>query len=284
MTNTFKQVNRIRTFLFSLGALLSVFNLISLNGYSSASDFETMEGFPNDVTLTSKEAISKLNSLDIENEGFLLEANQIISSSISQYWLGDIYSISDSIKMMKNNLWITPTNNYIIWTASFLYPKFRKFQLFNYKSIISRGIGSCSQQALALQDFLTESGVKAYIFGLDGHVVVYVNDSRWGELVLDPYYGGAYLPYTKDKIQSNPLLIESYYRDKGVDENEIKFLSGLYERSNEDFEWQYSRLSESVYKYKPKQFLFWKISEILKWIIPVFLIFPLIYNRFLKRD
>ena len=141
MSNTFKRVNRIRTFLFSLGALLSVFNLISLNGYSSPSDIEKMGVFPKDVTLTSKEAISKLNSLDIENEDFLLEANQIISSSISQYWAGDSYSISDSIKMMKNNLWIAPTNNYIIWSASFFYPKFRKFQLFDYKSIISRGFG-----------------------------------------------------------------------------------------------------------------------------------------------
>ena len=260
MSKILNPVIKIKIFLFSLGALLSVFNLMSLNGYSSPSDIETMGGYPNDVR----------------------DANHIISSSISHYWEDDVYSISDSIKMMKNKLWIAPTNNYIIWTASFFYPKFRKFQLFTYKSIISRGIGFCAQQAIALQDFLRESGVKTYIFGLDGHVVVYVNDSRWGELVLDPY-SGVYLPYTKDKIQSNPSLIESYYRDKGVNENEIKFFSRLYERSNENFEWPYSRLSASVYKYRPKLFLFWKISEILKWIIPVFLIFPLIHNKFLKR-
>ena len=283
MSNIFNPVNRKRNLLFSLGALLSVFNLISLNGYSSPSDIETMGVYPNDVTLTSKEAISKLNSLDIENEDFLREANQIVSSSIAHYMSGDIYSISDSIKMMKNNLWIAPTNNYIIWTASFFYPKFRKFHLFNYKSIINRGIGDCSQQAIALQDFLRKSGVNAYIFGLDGHVVVYVNDQKWGELVLDPDIG-VYLPYTKDEIQSNPSLIEPYYRDKGISESTIKKYVALFARSNQEFDPPYSRLSESVYKYRPKLFLFWKISEIIKWIIPICLIFPLIHNRFLKRD
>ena len=208
MFNIFNLGKRKRTFLFSLGALLSVFNLISLNGFSSPSNIQIIGYYLEDVKLTSKEAISKLQSLDSENEDFLRDANYIISSSIAHFWGEDlnIHSISDSIKLMKKKLWIAPTNNYIVWTASFFYPKLRKFELFNYKSIISRGIGFCSQQAIALQDFLRESGVNTFIFVLQGHVVVYVNDQRWGELVLDPNVG-VYLPHTKNEIQSNPSLI-----------------------------------------------------------------------------
>lgn len=74
---------------------------------------------------------------------------------------------------------------------------------------LQRGVGLCSQQAIALHGLLKMFGIQSRVLGLNGHVVciVLVQD-RW--IVADPDYG-VVVPIAIEELEKNPMLAVPYY-------------------------------------------------------------------------
>ena len=74
---------------------------------------------------------------------------------------------------------------------------------------LQRGVGLCSQQAMALHGLLKMFGIESRVMGLSGHVIciVHINE-KW--IVADPDYG-VVLPIDISKLEQDPSLAYPYY-------------------------------------------------------------------------
>ena len=74
---------------------------------------------------------------------------------------------------------------------------------------LQRGVGLCSQQAMALHGLLKMFGLQSRVLGLDGHVIcIVLVDYRW--IVADPDYG-VVVPIAIEELEKDPMLAVPYY-------------------------------------------------------------------------
>lgn len=74
---------------------------------------------------------------------------------------------------------------------------------------LQRGVGLCSQQAIALHGLLKMFGIKGRVMGLNGHVICLAwVDEKW--IVCDPDYG-VVVPIAIGELEANPALAIPYY-------------------------------------------------------------------------
>jgi len=182
---------------------------------------------------------------------------------------------------------VHPADNWLLWALAWADPAFMKLDLTNvenlftaYESLsweraLARGYGICSQNSLGLADLLSSRyGIEADIIGLDGHVVVEAQS-----LLLDPSVG---------------LTIPMNLQEAEKHEDQSQKISQLYNQTFPDKEYFLAyditgqlvtkkRLSElgqtydtagnqrfdGVKGYRPKIYYLERISEWLKWAIPI---------------
>ncbi len=118
--------------------------------------------------------------------------------------------------------------NYLLYLASYIRPDyFEKYEFVSARKALERGIGLCSQQAMAVRGAMKRNGVPARIVLLSGHVVVTAEVDRGEWWVLDPDYG-VVIPKSISEIERDPEIIRPYYRAKGYGDRIIDELAAIY--------------------------------------------------------
>jgi hypothetical protein len=235
--------------------------------------------FKNDTILTPEESLRQLSLLkNLPPEQTITGANMVIHQSIAHYWENDGKS--------KYHMRIPFYENWILAGLGYIYPSiYNTYEYCNYKDTVRRGIGLCSQHAIALTDFLNENNILSYVVGLDGHVVstAQVNEKTWW--ILDPDFG-IIIPFSLSEIENSPQIVSAYYKN-------IPSLKNPNEELK-DFEKIYGFSGNIVYPdalignvgyidCNWKKVFIEKLSVILIWIIPLILMLPYIRTFFQKK-
>ena len=109
------------------------------------------------------------------------------------------------------------------------WPKSRRFshlERWGWKRILEKGVGFCSQAAIALATYLQEQGIETEVVGLGGHVVAVANMGG-AEYVLDPDYN-VVLPHDLERLEVAPKMVIGAYSAAGVDHREARRIAGIF--------------------------------------------------------
>ena len=120
-----------------------------------------------------------------------------------------------------------------------------------------------------LYDFL-EKEVKSEIISIYGHVLLgtKLNNEHY---FMDADFN-VVIKASIDEIYENPRIVEDAYIKAGQDLDKTKTISAMFK--SQDNNWIGSR-----YDYYPKLSNFYKIVDILKWVIPMFLLLPIFLRK-----
>lgn len=214
--------------------------------------------FPNDIQLTAEESFKRIDDAkNLPDKQYAIEINNIVHNGIAHSW-------SDE-KKYDYRIQIPIFRNYIIYLLSKLKPSiYDKYEFCDYRRAIQRGIGLCSQHALAMTDILSKRNIASYLIGLDGHVVVVANvDQKKNEWwTFDPDYG-IVIDKSLEEIKKKPEIIRDYYLKKGIKSEIIDALIEIYRKGAKS-------------EYINSNCRIEKLSYILIWIIPIVFVFPYI--------
>lgn len=262
----FKLTKIVKKFFFVFGCLLLIINIYG--------EFRTLR---NDKIHTSIKDIAKfdekslyerLDKTSMTTEKIIYDYNTIVNEGISHYW--------DTTDEFKMNLHVPIWENYILFALSFTGDsRFRNYEFSNYSKAIERGVGLCSQQSIILSELLLRKKIPSKIIGLDGHVVVSAQldkDTWW---ILDPDYG-VVIPHNIEEIEADPLLVENYYKDAGY--NSPEHIINIYRNDGNVIPNGYGASG-----YTPRKYYIEYIFYILKWVLPLVLIFPFIFSSCKKQ-
>jgi len=147
------------------------------------------------------------------------------------------------------------------------------YEYYDYSWAISRGVGLCSQKAIALADFMNKQGYKTRVVCLHGHVVAetYFPDKKI--MVLDSDYG-VVLPFDLEYAHKHIQTVINVYRKdqlRAIDNKTILQLKRIYSNKKYDYSY-YARVIHNLIKYR-----------VVKWLVPLLLLcFPLFILFFRK--
>jgi len=269
----------LKTTAFFIGAILICINIAGFFIPLKNPDIyqENKTGFRDDTTLSSKEAFALLESLDkADKKEYVTRVNDIFNRSIAHYWE------DEGIK--KYNISIPFHENWILASLQYVLPSiYKHYEFCNYKKALERGVGLCSQHAVALVDFLSQNNIEARTIGLDGHVVATaeVKNNEWW--VLDADYG-VVIPYNITRLQMSPDIIKQYYSGKGMQIN-TTVIENIAEIYGSEGNIIYPKADIGHVGYIDcnwKKVIIEHVSYILKWLIPILLIIPFLYLIFRK--
>lgn len=260
-------------FLFALGVLLIGANLYGLSTSLRSPDLmNDMNNLMKIDKLVSEDQIYSVIQLPvIDKKTYVRELNSIINKGIVHYW--------EDEGVEKYNLRVPFQENYLLFLSGYIFPsKFYKYEFFDIHSAIERGVGLCSEHSIIMATVLNEKGIKAKMVGLSGHVIVtaQVDEAEDQWWVLDPD-NGVVIPYSMNEIEADPMIIEPYYLQAGFDKSTIKNLADIYEKNGNI---RYKGYGVGDYSLLLQYFE--KAAFLLVWVIPVLLMFPLIF-RYSRR-
>jgi hypothetical protein len=224
------------------------------------------------INLTEKELYQRINKTVTDKKEYITKLNEAVHRGIAHYWRDEGIS--------NYNLRIPFYENYLLFIASYLEPEeYLKYEFYDYRRAIERGVGLCSQQAIIVSEILLEKRIPSFIIGLSGHEILraQVDADRDEWWVLDPDYG-VVIPHDIDIIEKNPKIIRSFYAQAGYKLKTIDSLGKIYEKK----EGYVVRSEQGARGYRIKRYRAERIFYFLKWIIPcIFIVTSMIL--FIKR-
>ena len=260
---------------FLIGIVLLSLNIIGLfvPSKNKAIYTEPKTYFKNDTTLTPTQSLELLkNYQNINTINDITKINDIFNRGIAHHWLDE--------DLTKYDLTIPIYKNWILYIGSLIKPSvYKRYEFYNYRRILKRGIGSCSQQTIALVNFLSKHNITSDIIALNGHVVTQVHLPNKKKIIADPDFG-VIIPMGISEIENNPEIIKKYYTKNSrlhTDPILMKKLITIYKNGN--------RIYPNIHSYysgtNPKKIIIEKYSYILIWLIPLLL---LIFSYFKQRN
>ena len=263
-------LNLIEKFLFLLGFCLFIINIIGLFiSLRNESIYQEKAG----INLTEKELYQRINKTVTDKKEYITDLTKAVHQGIAHYWR--------DAGINKYNLRIPFYENYLLFIASYISPEeYLKYEFYDYRRAIERGVGLCSQHAIIVSEILLEKRIPSFIIGLSGHVVLraQVDADRDEWWVLDPDYG-VVIPHDIDIIEKNPKIIRSFYAQAGYKLKTIASLGKIYEK----IEGYVVRSEQGARGYRIKRYRAENIFYLLKWIIPCIFIVTSIILFFIRR-
>lgn len=215
--------------------------------------------FKNEVTLKAGEAFSQIMKKTDENSiAYSLRLTEVISNSLAHiHWT--------KYEPKKFNQTVPIWENYFLYFMSVFtsIPEYKRYHFSNYHKSIERGIGICGDASIIYSQVLTKHNIDNRIITFPGHVVTSVI-SEGKSFIADPDFG-VVIPFSPSEIKKNPYLVSTYYEEKGFSQKEINNLINKYGKTFE--EW------DGVSHFITKKYYFEKIAYILKWPLPIIMIF-----------
>jgi hypothetical protein len=258
----------LKVLLFVFGLILLSLNITGLfKSLRNEELYSEITPYKDDISIPYSEVKDNLGRMKGESDmDFALRSSKLINHSMAHYWR------NEGIKKyyMQVPLW----ENYVLSIHQRI-SGLKKYEFRNYKKVIERGVGICSQPCIALQYLLMDMGIKADLWDIKGHVVVEATFSDGTKFMLDPDYGN-FVPYGMDEIQSDPELVrESYINQDSVYAAHIK-----EHKHTDDIVKMYEKEGNHIY-YMEKSFE--DFSYVMIWVLPFILIFPFVIFHFKKR-
>jgi uncharacterized membrane protein len=205
---TMKGVVRISA---SLGAVLLIFN--TTGAFTSLRSFELqpplvseiarISSGPGDLIMPLEEARESIYRRQSESvEEFADRLTQVVSDATAHIWGEPVRT--------RFNLRVPIWENYILWLAGEVSPRYRLYTFADPRKALERGVGLCSQVSLILVNLLREEGIDARIVQLDGHTLAtaQVTPGKWH--MLDADYG-VVIPNSLAEIEQDPEMIRPFY-------------------------------------------------------------------------
>jgi hypothetical protein len=223
--------------------------------------------YKNDISIRFTEAKKQWHRGKNESDkNFALRVNKLINRTMAHYWK------DDGIK--KYHMQVPLWENYILSLKQWISGDI-KYEFRNYRKVMERGVGICSQPCIALKYLLKDNNIKADLWDLKGHVVVEAKFKDSTNYVLDPDYG-QYVPHGMTEIKENPELVrESYKNQDNVYADHVK-----EHKHTDDIVNLYEKDGNHIY-YMDKNFE--DFSYIAIWILPLLLMLPYILVSFKKN-
>ncbi|MCB2155998.1 hypothetical protein KQI84_14045 [bacterium] len=218
-------------------------------------------GFENDITLTPEQVHTEIDAPFTDRKEYARRVTMAVNQGIAHYWRDEGLS--------KYNLRVPPTENYLLWLASFVVPaKFQKYEFTDTDKAIERGIGLCSQQAIIVTNALHARGIPVHIVGLAGHVVATAQvdaekDEWW---VLDPDFG-VVIPHSMEEIEHDPEIIRPIYEATGIRPDRIDVVIGIFGPDGNEITPGYG-----TFLYDRDKTIIEHASYLAIWLIPLMLV------------
>ena len=256
--------------MFLAGLLLLGFNITGLFKTLRNPALKTEKTpYRNDLAVSFREAKKNWDrKADEDEKAYALRATMLVHDVMLHYWK------DEGIK--KYHLRVPVWENYLLWFAAWVKPvEYRKYEFRDYKKALERGVGICSQQAMALKGLLMANGIKASLWDIAGHVVVSATFGDGSQWILDPDYG-KYVPYSIREIEENPERVRASYKDQ----NDV-YASWLKKhKTTEDLVKEYEKTGNHIYSMNPT---FEKFSYVAVWVIPFLLMIPFLFMQFKRK-
>ena len=205
LTNDMKTRKALFFILFILGVILMVFNITGLfKSLRNEELYREVTPYKDDITIRLEDA--KKQWVRGENESakdFAARATMVVNKSMAHYYR------DEGIK--KYNMRIPLWENYILRIKHWVTGR-KKYEFRNYKKVIERGVGICSQPCIGLKYLLNANGIEADLWDLQQHIVVGVTFYDETEYTLDPDYGYV-IPVAMSGLQKNPNLVRTAYKN-----------------------------------------------------------------------
>ena len=254
--------------LFILGMILLVLNIIGLfRSLRNEELYSEITPYKDDISIRFEEA-KKLWDRE-ENESvkdFAARATMLVNKSMAHYWR------NEGIK--KYNMRVPLWENYILRIKQWITGR-KKYEFRNYKKVIERGVGICSQPCIGLKYLLNANGIEADLWDLQQHIVVGVTFYDETEYTLDPDYGYV-IPVAVRGLQGNPDLVRQVYMH-----HDNVYASHITEHKHtDDIVKMYTQEGNHIYYMKKS---FEDFSYITKWIFPLLLILPYLSTLFIRK-
>lgn len=156
--------------------------------------------------------------------------------------------------------------NYFIWAVGKFsgLPQFERYHYANYKRSIRRGIGICGDASMVLSSILDNHDIENRIVSFQGHVIVEYEDEFGKASLVDPDFG-VELNGSLEQLTENPAEFESAYLEAGYPPEEVSYLFEAYRTP--------VALFDDTFHFVTKRFIFEEITYVLKWLLPLILLF-----------
>jgi len=244
---------------FLLGMILMVFNIIGLfKSLRNEELYSEITPYKDDITIRFEEAKKLWKRGENESaKDFAARATMLINKSMAHYYR------DEGIK--KYNMRVPLWENYILRIKQWVTGR-KKYEFRNYKKVIERGVGICSQPCIGLKYLLNANGIEADLWDLQQHIVVGVTFYDKTEYTLDPDYGYVIPVAIKGLIENPSLVREAYKNHDGV------YASHVTEHKHtDDIVKMYTQEGNHIYYMKKP---FEDFAYIAKWVLPFLLILP----------
>ncbi len=220
--------------------------------------FEDELRFPNDQASSYDVTLAYLQKKNNENDlSYAIRATKVVAKGLAHiHWLD--YEPSHFNQLVP--IW----ENYFLYFVGrgFDIPEFQRYHFTDYKRSLQRGIGVCGDASMVLSQVLSLNNIENKIISFPGHVVVkiIIGDDAF---VLDADFG-VVLPFLPSELKSNPKELEKQYMNEGYTLGDVVALNYAYQASFQSW--------NGVQHFVTNKYYFEKISYMLKWPFPLFLI------------
>lgn len=247
--------------LFITGSFLLTVNLYGLTQNIRPNNITNNDlRFINDQPLPYEEVISGLvKRADESDSEFSFRASTLISQGLAHiHW--------EKYQPNKFNQLVPIWENYFIYIMAKVttIPEYKRYHFADYKRSLKRGIGICGDASMILSQVLNKHNISNNIIVYPGHVVVEALFNNKETAMLDADFG-VHIPFDKDSTKANFASVANLYLDKGYSEVDRLFFEKMYQSN-------YS-VWRDVQHFITKKYYFEKISYIVKWPLPIGLIF-----------
>ncbi|WP_152638740.1 transglutaminase-like domain-containing protein [Marinobacter santoriniensis] len=233
-------------------------------------ELEKLRFVPNEVwdSKTSLKAISNLKSVTkptkLANRATLL----VNKSLVHVDW--------PEVDPVAYRQLVPPWENIFLWGVGEFsgLPQFERYHYTDYRRTIERGIGICGDAATVLSSVLGRFGIPNNIISFDGHVIVeyQARNNEW--LLLDPDFG-VVLGHSLAVVREKPEVVRQAYLSAGYSAGEVEDLIKIYSGRYKKF--------DDTYGFMAKRYIFERLTYVLKWILPILLMFPILVLWFYRK-
>lgn len=245
-----------------VGVALTCLNLAGLLFSMRAAEVDGYRDFAGPTIGFEKvlAAFERLTSESPDNVTLVTEATRLVHVGMAHIPVRETASMGLDHYGMRVPL----RENWLLHFLAIVRPgTYADYEFCNYRRALERGTGRCGQQALALNSFLAEQGLKTGFIALGGHVVATaeVEPSQW--YILDPNYGGV-IPFGITDAERDPFSVLSYYWSAAARERKIY---EVYATPN------VIRLGGPEARFG-RACRFEYFAYVAKWLVPMLLLFP----------
>lgn len=260
-------LSKYRWLFVSSGIVLLTMNFVGVLKTTRLADLEkvTATRFQNDILLSRAEFEQQLKGREGENDRVYL--NRLVDVVAN----GLLHIKTDDQKELDGFFRIKPTDNWIIFLLSYIYPSYwRVYHYMKPERTIARGVGYCGDAAIVASWALEKRGISPRLAAFDrGHVIAEIvlpsdsNSTQLDTIFVDADFG-MIISGSIEKIHRDTNLVRKAYLDAGYTQADADQLIYNYIGT--------FRYYKNYIDFSPRKLMLENLLYILKWLIPLFLI------------